>query len=54
MQLCNYINQPENVRSGRNEGWIKFLDTRRGFRKLGLGRAMLLAQMRQLKVAGVE
>ena len=49
-----YINQPENVRSGCHEGWIKFLGTRRGFRKLGLGRAMLLAQMRQLKTAGVE
>lgn len=49
-----YINREDNLRSGRNEGWIKLLGTRRGFRKLGLGRAMLLAQMRQLKVAGVE
>lgn len=49
-----YINQKENARSGRNEGWIKLLGTRRGFRKLGLGRAMLLAQIKQLKTAGVE
>ncbi|MBD1806869.1 GNAT family N-acetyltransferase [Microcoleus sp. FACHB-SPT15] len=49
-----YINQEENVRSRRNEGWIKLLGTRRGFRKLGLGRAMLLAGMRQLKAIGVE
>jgi mycothiol synthase len=49
-----YINQEENARSRRNEGWIKLLGTRRGFRKLGLGRAMLLAGMRQLKAIGVE
>jgi GNAT superfamily N-acetyltransferase len=49
-----YINQEENARSGRNEGWIKLLGTRRGFRKLGLGRSLLLAVMKQLKAAGVE
>ena len=49
-----YINREENTRSGRKEGWIKLLGTRRGFRKLGLGRSLLLAQMRQLKAAGVE
>jgi mycothiol synthase len=49
-----YLNLEENARSGRNEGWIKLLGTRRGFRKLGLGRAILLAAMRQLKAAGVE
>lgn len=49
-----YLNQEENVRTGRKEGWIKLLGTRRGFRKLGLGRAMLLAVMNQLKLAGVE
>jgi GNAT superfamily N-acetyltransferase len=53
--LCvGYINQEENAHTGRNEGWIKLLGTRRGFRKRGLGRAMLLAQMRQFKAAGVE
>jgi mycothiol synthase len=49
-----YINQEENARNRRNEGWIKLLGTRRGFRKLGLGRATLLAGMRQLKAIGVE
>ncbi len=44
----------ENLRSGRNEGWIVSLGTRRGFRKQGLGRAMLLAGMQRLKTAGVE
>lgn len=49
-----YSNQEENTRTGRNEGWIKLLGTRRGFRKLGLGRALLLAQMNQQKAAGVD
>lgn len=49
-----YINLEENARKGRNESWIKLLGTRRGFRKLGLGRAMLLACMQQLKAEGVE
>lgn len=49
-----YINAEENTPSDRNEGWIKLLGTRRGFRKLGLGRAMLLTAMQQLKAAGVE
>ncbi|WP_293338302.1 GNAT family N-acetyltransferase [Microcoleus sp. CAWBG58] len=48
------INPEENDRTGRNEGWIAVLGTRRGFRKLGLGRAMLLAGLQRLKAAGVE
>lgn len=40
-------------RTGRNEGWIACLGTRRGFRKRGLGRAMLLAGLHRLKAAGV-
>lgn len=40
-------------RTGRNEGWISCLGTRRGFRKMGLGRAMLLAGLHRLKAAGV-
>jgi mycothiol synthase len=49
-----HISQEENDRTGRNEGWIAVLGTRRGFRKLGLGRAMLLAGLHRLKAAGVE
>lgn len=48
------IRPEENARSGRNEGWIVTLGTRRGFRKQGMGRAMLLAGMQRLKAAGVE
>jgi mycothiol synthase len=49
-----YINQEENARNGANEGWIKLLGTRRGFRKLGLGRAILLNCMKQLQAEKIE
>lgn len=48
------INPEENERSGENEGWIGILGTRRGFRKIGLGRAMLLAGLQLLKANGVD
>ncbi|MBE9186750.1 GNAT family N-acetyltransferase [Microcoleus sp. LEGE 07076] len=48
------ISVDECDRTGRNEGWIACLGTRRGFRKIGLGRAMLLAILERLKAAGVE
>ena len=48
------INSEENDRTGRNEGWIAVLGTRRGFRKIGLGRALLLAGLHRLKAAGVD
>ena len=47
------INNEDNAATGRNEGWIEVLGTRRGHRKLGLGRAMLLAGMRWLQAQGV-
>ncbi len=49
-----HIATPDNIRSGRNEGWVGILGTRRGFRRMGLGRAMLLAGLHQLKAAGVD
>lgn len=49
-----YINQEENARTGKKEGWIKLLGTRRGFRKLGLGKAILLTCMKQLQAANIE
>ncbi len=48
------ISVGECDRTGRNQGWIGCLGTRRGFRKIGLGRAMLLAGLHRLKAAGVE
>lgn len=51
--IC-YINAHENQRSGRQEGWVSLLGSRRGYRKLGLGRAALLAGLRQLKADGAD
>lgn len=47
------IDPAENARNQRNDGWIGILGTRRGYRKQGLGRAMLLAGLHRLKADGV-
>ncbi|MBE9224984.1 GNAT family N-acetyltransferase [Phormidium sp. LEGE 05292] len=44
----------DNKRSGRIEGWVAILGTRRGFRRLGLGKAMLLSGMQKLLAAGMD
>jgi mycothiol synthase len=49
-----YILLEENERNERKDGWIGSLGTRRGFRRRGLGRAMLLAGMQRLKAVGME
>ena len=51
--LCG-IDPDDNARNNRSEGWIHILGTRRGYRKIGLGRAMLLAGLHRLKADGVE
>lgn len=48
------INPGENERSGENVGWVHLLGTRRGYRRIGLGRAMLLAGLQRLKASGTE
>lgn len=48
------IHSYDNQKNGRNEGLIHILGTRRGFRKIGLGRAMLLTGMHRLKAKGME
>ncbi|MBD1909518.1 MULTISPECIES: GNAT family N-acetyltransferase [unclassified Leptolyngbya] len=48
------IDMQENARSGQQEGWINLLGTRRGFRRQGLGRAMLLAGLHRLVAAGMN
>jgi mycothiol synthase len=48
------INAEENARKNRQDGWIFSLGTRRGYRRLGLARAMLLQGIRQLQEAGVD
>jgi mycothiol synthase len=47
------IDDEDNTNRERNEGWIDSLGTRRGHRKIGLGRAMLLAGMHWLKTQGI-
>lgn len=47
------IDPAENQRNGHNDGWIATLGTRRGYRKRGLGRAMLLSGLHRLKAAGM-
>lgn len=49
-----FINETDNTLSGRKDGWIGVLGTRRGFRKIGLGRAMLLAGLHLLKGEGLD
>jgi len=48
------IHPEENALKRRNDGQIGLLGTRRGFRSIGLGRAMLLAGMRALRAAGTD
>lgn len=47
------IDPESNDRIGRLEGWVNLLGTRRGYRRLGLGRAMLLSGLHRLKAAGM-
>ena len=51
---CECAINPDNIRTGHNEGWVSQLGTRRGFRRMGLGRAMLLSGMRHLQAAGAD
>lgn len=48
------IDPAENQRSGKNVGWVHLLGTRRGFRRIGLGRAILLAGLQRLKASGID
>jgi mycothiol synthase len=43
-----------NAIHSRRVGWISELGTRRGHRRIGLGRAMLLAGLRHLKDEGAD
>lgn len=51
--LCP-IDPDANAQSGRNEGWIQLLGTDPRYRKIGLGRAMLLAGLHYLAGAGMD
>lgn len=48
------VNPDDIARTGKKEGWIDILGTRRGHRRIGLGRAMLLAGLHLLKDEGMD
>jgi mycothiol synthase len=48
------VNEEDNQRNNRKDGWIHLLGTRRGYRNIGLGRAMLLAGLLRLKSDGMD
>ncbi|NEQ37081.1 MAG: GNAT family N-acetyltransferase [Okeania sp. SIO3I5] len=53
--LCDCQIHPENNElKGRKDGYINILGTRRGFRKRGLGRGILLSGLKLLKAEGME
>ena len=52
--LCRQGMTEEKPQAVGKEGWVSLLGARREFRKMGLGRAMLLEGLRRLKAAGVE
>lgn len=49
-----HIDTEQNQQQNRHEGWISSLGTRRGFRRMGLARAMLLTGLQRLKAAGLD
>ncbi|HWQ16098.1 MAG TPA: GNAT family N-acetyltransferase [Roseiflexaceae bacterium] len=48
------VRAAENARTGRRDGWVGLLGTRRGHRRIGLGRAMLLSALQRIKAAGMD
>lgn len=48
------INPADNARTGREEGYLSIIGSRRGFRRQGLGRAMLLVGLQRLQAAGMD
>jgi mycothiol synthase len=49
-----HINADKNARMGRKRGVVGILGTRREYRRMGLGKAMLLAGLHRLKEAGMD
>ena len=53
--FCHCCIYPEkNEYKGSKDGWIDTLGTQRGFRKRGLGKAMLLSGMQRLRDVGMD
>ena len=53
---CCYgeISPEDNLHKERKEGWIEVLTTRCEFRRMGIGKAILLSNLHQLKAAGMD
>jgi ribosomal protein S18 acetylase RimI-like enzyme len=51
--LCT-VGTPGITHTNHQEGWIDLIGTRLAYRRLGLGRAMLLAGLQQLKNMGAD
>ena len=49
-----YVDHEENRRAQTNEGWLIVLGTRRGYRKRGLGQALLRCVLQRMREAGVQ
>lgn len=49
-----YINSEENQHRNCREGWIRVLGTQPEFRRMGLGRAMLLSGLHKLRAEGMD
>ncbi|GAB4157511.1 MAG: hypothetical protein Fur0046_37290 [Cyanobacteria bacterium J069] len=49
-----YISRHSNAHFDRREGWIGALGTRRGFRRMGLGRSLLLSGLHLLRTVGMD
>ena len=50
---ASIIDSERNARLGCQEGHVCLLGTRRGYRRLGLARSLLLASLHKLKAAGI-
>jgi ribosomal protein S18 acetylase RimI-like enzyme len=48
------IDPDDNERNNRKWGWVNLLGTRRGFRKIGLGKALLLNGLKVIKANGMD
>ena len=44
----------ENLHKERKQGWIEVLATRREYRRMGIGKAILLSNLHRLKAAGMD
>lgn len=51
---ASIIDVERNARLGCREGHVCILGTRRGYRRLGLARSLLLASLQQLRAAGMQ